>query len=105
MLSDWPCFPNIARRQSPIDGYDWTHLAALLLVVGSALAAAYTAWRASAKLREVEDEKEGGHDDLAEIGHGRTRFVALWATWLGVSFAVVSLLTLVAFLMVPRCLG
>lgn len=105
VLTSWPCFPSEERRAIPITGYGWTGWAAVLILAGCSVLAAlsgYLSWR---KLQEVRDEKEGGHGTLAEIGHGRTRFIALWGTLLGVSFAAATLVTLVAFAMVPRCVG
>ena len=105
MMTSWPCFPDMDRRSSPVPGYEWAPIGALIVLVSCALAASaagYASWR---KFAEVRDEREGGHDELAEIGHGRTRFVALWGVYLGVGFALASLVTLVAFALVPQCLG
>lgn len=105
ILTSWPCFPTLKRLDEPLAGYDWTRTAAIVvLLVCAALAAAsgVAAWH---KLQSVMGEREGGHADLIEIGHGRTRFVALWGTILGVGFTVATLVTLVAFILVPRCLG
>ena len=56
-------------------------------------------------LRLVHDEGEGSHEDLLEIGHGRTRFIVLWAAYLGAGSAVATLATLAGFALVPRCLS
>ena len=105
MLVSWPCFPSGDKLAAPLAGYGWTGSAALIalfLAVVVAAAAGYTSW---GKLREVRDEKEGGHADLMDVGHGRTRFVALWGAFLGGGFAVTTLVTLLGFVLVPRCLG
>ena len=105
MMTSWPCFPGMERRRVPLAGYGWTRAGAVVLLVLCAAVACAAGFAALAKLREVRDELEGDHAALAEIGHGRTRFVALWAACLGLGFALTTLLTLVAFIMVPRCLG
>jgi len=105
MMTSWPCFPDSDRRAAPIAGYEWTWTAAIVLLVLCAVAACTTGVLAWRKFREVRGEREGGHEDLLEIGHGRTRFVALWAAYLGLGFAFATLLTLIAFALVPPCLG
>jgi len=105
MLLSWPCFPDMARLAHPIAGYGWTRLAALLILLGCALLAAVSGFVAWRKLREVRDEREGDEGDLIHIGHGRTRFTALWGMILGWGFAVATLATLAGFALVPRCAG
>ena len=80
----------------------WGALAVLLLCALVALAAGLLSWR---KLREVKDEHPSDGRHLVEAGHGRTRFVALWGVILGLGFTVATLVTLVAFALVPRCAG
>ncbi len=105
MLASWPCFAGMERLVAPLPGYHWTRGAAvalmLLATITSALAGAL-AWRT---FDAVCDESVGDTDMFAAIGRGRTRFVALWGVILGVSFAIVSPLTLLAFVLVPRCAG
>ncbi|QDZ06875.1 hypothetical protein FPZ24_04765 [Sphingomonas panacisoli] len=104
-MTSWPCFPSAIRRTAPLAGYDWARTGAVILLAVCAVLAAIagaTAWR---HFRRVRDEASGGHDALAEIGHGRTRFVALWGAYLGAGFALATLVTLAGFLLVPQCLG
>ena len=105
MLTSWPCFPGMERLGSPLKGYEWTRPAALLILLLCALLATVSGIVGFRKLQAVKEEREGGHHELIEVGHGRTRFVALWGTILGFSFTVATLVTLVAFTMVPRCAG
>lgn len=105
MLLSWPCYPGDIRLVEPLAGYGWTRLAALLVLLACALLAAASgafAWR---KYQEVREEREGGHADLIHIGHGRTRFIALWGAILGVGFTLTTLATLAGFALVPRCIG
>jgi len=104
-MTSWPCYPDMDRRTAPIAGYEWTWGAAITVLVLCAIAACAAGLFAWRKFREVREEREGGHEKLLEIGHGRTRFVSLWGAYLGLGFAIATLLTLVAFLLVPPCLG
>jgi hypothetical protein len=102
-LLSWPCFPFDLRLDQPLPGYEGTRTVALILLLACAAlatASGVSAWR---KLRSVLDEKEGGHRHLIHIGHGRTRFVALWGVILGFGFALATLPTLAGFALVPRC--
>jgi len=104
-LLGWPCFPMMDRYALPLPNYGWTRggaIALLVLCLGVAIAAGLVSL---IKLAEVRHEKEGDHADLIEIGHGRTRFLALWGVVLSFGFAVAMLLTIVPFLAVPRCAG
>jgi hypothetical protein len=104
-LANWPCYPADTRLMLPAEGYGWTRGAALLLLglcVVAAAIAALASWRL---LQRVSDAREGGHAEPAEVGHGRTRFIALWGVCLGVGFAIATLLTFVGFALVPRCAG
>jgi hypothetical protein len=104
-MTGWPCFPMTDRLGEPMAGYGWTRIGALVLLLVCALIALAAGLVSLAKLREVRGEKGGGHAELLEIGHGRTRFVAIWGVILGLGFALATLATLVAFAMVPRCAG
>lgn len=104
-LIDWPCYPMMDRYAAPMPNYDWTRLASVAITVLCAAVALVAGAVSLAKLREVREESAGGHAELIEVGRGRTRFTALWGVVLGFGFALASVLTLVAFLMVPRCAG
>lgn len=104
-LLGWACFPTTDRFLTPVVHYGWTRGAAvglLFVCLGVSLASGFIALSA---FREVRDEKAGGKSELVEIGHGRTRFTALWGAVLGFSFAVAIAATAVPFLMVAQCAG
>jgi uncharacterized membrane protein YcjF (UPF0283 family) len=104
-LLGWPCFPTKDRFAVPIAHYDWTHAAALVLLLLAFAVAIAAGLLALRKFREVRDEKAGGKDALIEVGHGRTRFTALWGAVLGFSFAAAIAVTGVPLLMVSQCAG
>ena len=104
-LLGWPCFPMRDRSVQPMPNFGWTRPAAIVLLILAMLVALAAGLVSLAKLREVQDEKEGSHSDLIEIGHGRTRFTAMWGVILGFAFAIAILLTAIPFLTVSRCAG
>lgn len=105
VLLGWPCFPMMDRLAQPMLHYGWTRPAAVALLAIAMVVAVVAGVVSLRKLHEVSDEKEGGHRELIEVGHGRTRFTAMWGVVLSFSFAVAILLTAVPFLLVPRCVG
>jgi len=68
-----------------------------LAVTLVALLVAMRDWRAT------RDEHGGGSENLIEVGHGRTRFLALWGMNLGAGFALILVANLVALLGMPSC--
>lgn len=104
-LASWPCFPADQRMSSPLAGYAWSMSAMVGTLIGGvliALAALWVSWRA---LQRTREEGPGDHHHLMEVGAGRTRFLALWGVVLGGGFAVATLVTAVAFIVLPRCAG
>lgn len=104
-LVGWSCFPTTDHFAMPVAHYAWTRSAAILLTVACLAVALVAGSVALAKFRQVRDEKRGGKAELIEVGHGRTRFTALWGVMLGFSFAVAIAATAVPFLMVQQCAG
>ncbi len=104
-LAGWPCFPMTDRLSAPMAGYGWTWMGSLIVLVLCLAVALASGFISLAKLREVAGEKEGGHAELIEVGHGRTRFTAMWGVVLSFGFALASLLTFAGLFMVPRCAG
>jgi hypothetical protein len=104
-LLGWPCYPMMDRYAQPMPNYGWTRAGAGGLLAICLMVALAAGLVSLAKLREVKDEKAGDHTDLIEVGHGRTRFTAMWGVILGFGFAIASILTIVPFLTVSRCVG
>jgi hypothetical protein len=91
-LASWPCFPQDHRMQLPMDGYAWSLPTMVMIMICGvliALAALWVSWR---NLQKSPTE-------------GRSRFLALWGVMLGGGFALASLVTGVAFALLPRCAG
>jgi hypothetical protein len=83
---------------------DWTQ-AAMLTVATAAIAvsllAALVSWRA---LQRTKTETPGDPRHLTEVRSGRDRFLALWGTVLGSSFAVAAAMTSFGVVILPRCI-
>jgi hypothetical protein len=98
-----PCFPGPERNiELPADAA-WTWPAALgvyALCLIIALAALATALRLFRRTRDEDAEHQA---EMQEAGAGRTRFLAYWGILLGIGFAVVIFVNLLALVMVPPC--
>jgi hypothetical protein len=104
-LASWPCFPADQRRSSPLEGYAWSTSAMIGALIGAVLVALAALWVSWHSLQRTREEGAGDHRHLMEVGAGRTRFLALWGVLLGGGFAIATLVTAVAFIVLPRCAG
>lgn len=104
-LASWPCFPGDQRMQLPLDGYAWTWPTLVAVMFAGALIALAALWVSWSNLQKTREEHSGGHGHLMDTGSGRTRFLALWGIAFGAGFAVASLVTGIAFIVLPRCAG
>jgi hypothetical protein len=102
MLTSWPCFPSMERLPEPIGGYEWTRVAAVLLLALCAVVAIAAGLLGLVTYRRVNHVEARCPEDPA---WGRTCFLALWGTITGIGFAIATLVTLVAFIGLPRCAG
>jgi hypothetical protein len=104
-LASWPCFPKNHRMVAPLPDYDWTFPAmiiGLLVGVAIALAAFFVSW---SLFRRARSTSGGSHSIEIENRTHRTRFLALWGMLLGAGFALTTIMTAVAFAVLPRCAG
>ena len=102
-LASWPCFPGATPVLVPAPAYQWTFvamIASLAAGVVIALTALLFSWRA---LASTKKESAGGHSHLMDVGVGRTRFMALWGVFLSGGFALATMSTAIAFMVLPRC--
>ena len=103
MLASGPCFPHDTRRPLPLEGFDWTWpalVAFLVFGVLVALAACLVSWRLLSRTQHTSPERHP-----LEAGLRRTQFLALWGMVYGAGFAVATLVTAVAYIVLPRCAG
>jgi hypothetical protein len=104
-LASWPCFPKDHRLVAPLARYAWTlpvMVLALVAGVAIALAALFVSWRAFNRARH---SNSGDHRHPIESAAGRERFLAIWGMLLGGGFALTTVITAYAFVVLPRCAG
>ncbi|MBV8404319.1 MAG: hypothetical protein JO203_08995 [Gammaproteobacteria bacterium] len=104
-LASEPCFPGSHRYATPLPGLRWTWPALIALLVLCALVA-FAAFAVSWRMYRVTRAEEAGRRaGLLDEGVGRTRFMALWGLLYGAGFCVATLLSLAAYIALPRCAG
>ncbi|GLI94504.1 hypothetical protein [Methylocystis echinoides] len=97
------CFPREAPKGAPGPGWEWLE-PGLLTINLTALAVAFAATLVAAAMwRRTSEEAHGGHDRLIDVGHGRTRFFAIWGVWSGVWFIIQILFGTIAAIGAPGC--
>ncbi|MBW0004466.1 MAG: hypothetical protein JO216_13355 [Hyphomicrobiales bacterium] len=102
-FSSHACYPDGAPLRIPEAGAGWLWSLLLLtdvagMVIG--LAGALVAWR-NWKLTSQELAETG--PPLAEIGEGRTRFLAMWGVLIGIGFSAATLFDFVGLWVLPIC--
>ncbi len=103
ILASGPCFPHDMRRQIPLAGFDWTWPALVAILVCGvlvALAAGLVSWRLLSQTQRKSPDRQPLEADIR-----RTHFLALWGTVYGAGFALATLITAVAYSVLPRCAG
>lgn len=100
-LMSWPCYPYDQRLAAPLDGFHWTRGIALILLLACAGLAATAGYVSGSTLAEIRARGDGAPDP----GRGRALFTVQWGLLLGIGFSIATLVTVVAFALVPRCAG
>lgn len=103
ILASGPCFPHDTRRPIPLEGFDWTWPALVAILVFGVLVAV-AACLVSRRLLSQTQHKSPDRQPL-EADIRRTHFLALWGMVYGAGFAVATLITAVAYIVLPRCAG
>jgi hypothetical protein len=104
-LASWSCFPKDQRGITPIEGIGWSW-PAMLAVWAAAMLVALLALLASWRLlRDTKEARERDYYHVIEDGDGRLAFLSLWGLLLSGGALLTLSLTVVAFVVLPRCGG
>ncbi|HEY4212599.1 MAG TPA: hypothetical protein VGM84_14055 [Steroidobacteraceae bacterium] len=96
---------GFALSSSPSCGYAAAGAVAELLSLAALILAIAALVGSGRILMRTRDEGPGGHSHLLEAGAGRTRFLGMWGLVLGAAFAVATIFSVPAYLILPRCAG
>jgi hypothetical protein len=92
---------NTLQAASPSFGWVWPSL--LVADIAALLLAATTAWISYSAWRRVRREVRGHAEHLAEIGEGRTRFLAFWGMLIALLAAVAIVFSFVVDIGLSLC--
>lgn len=99
LLASSGCYRGSQRYLQSPDAWTWPALIALL--IGCTLIALAAALVSRRRFRRLPAETAA--TTPATGGGGGERYMALWGMVLGIGFCVATLLTVIAYLTVPRC--
>lgn len=98
--SSYACFPGGSPGSASGTGV-WTALLIVELVaLIVAVAGAAVAWRSWNITRH---ETSGHAQEMVDVGHGRTRFLAMWGLLISIGFSLAIVFSLAGLFMVPLC--
>lgn len=104
-LASEACYPGRERRIALPAPLTWTR-AAIALVMLTACVIALLALASSVRsYRRSSSEMQRNPAKAVRIAAGRTCFLALWGIIFGAGFAAASVITFVAYFVLPRCAG
>ncbi|ODR93391.1 hypothetical protein AUC71_05245 [Methyloceanibacter marginalis] len=99
--SSYVCFPGDVPHTGVGEDRVWMILLMVELVaLAVAIAGAAVAERSWNTTRH---ETSGHAQAMVDVGHGRTRFLAMWGLMLSIGFALAIVFSLVGLFMVPLC--
>ena len=104
-LASESCYPGTERRLALPAHFGWTRGAIAALMIAAcivSLAALSSSWAA---YRRSSEEMLRSPAEAARIGADRACFLALWGIVFGAGFAVASVITFLAYFVLPRCAG
>lgn len=104
-LASQACYPGSERRSTLPPHLAWTRPAIAILVVGACLVSLLAFARSLRSYRRSADEMRRNAVEIIHGGAQRTCFLALWGTVFGAGAAVGSILTLLAYFVLPQCAG
>ena len=102
-VSSQACYPDGTPLNVPTSGAAWLWSLLLILdLVGiiTGIAGALLAWR---NYGHTSQELAETGVPLAEIGEGRTRFLAMWGVLIGIGFSAATLFDFVGLWVLPIC--
>jgi hypothetical protein len=100
-LTSLACFP----RYAPLEGTKVPGMSVIVLI-GSLLALALAAvalWAAITSWRRTRGEGGGGRDGAADVGEGRTRFLALCGLIISALFSAAIVWEAIVAIFLPHC--
>jgi hypothetical protein len=104
-LASEPCFPGAERRVALPAHLMWTRGAIALAMIAACVIALLACASSVRSYRRSSLEMQRDVRHVVRVGAERTCFLALWGVIFSAGFALASVLTFLAYFMLPRCAG
>jgi len=105
MLASEPCFPGYERRLSLPAHLAWTRGAIAVLMILAGIVAVLGLIRSWQAHRRSQQALQGDPHAVLRVGADRACFLALWGVLFNAGFAFASVMTFIAYFVLPRCDG
>jgi hypothetical protein len=104
-LASEACYPGAERRLTLPSHLGWTRAAIVAVMIAACVVSLLALSSSLAAYRRSSSEMRRGAEQAIRIGADRTCFLALWGIIFSAGFAVASVITFVAYFVLPRCAG
>lgn len=75
-FSSHNCYPGSLPRTTVLEGHEWTLPVSIAINIAAIILSIAAGWVAFQSWHATRSEAEGGHDQLVQLGQGRSRFLA-----------------------------
>lgn len=104
-LSSETCYPGYERRLTVPAHLLWTRAAIAVVMIAACIGALLALASSVRTYRRSSGEMRRSAAEVIRLGADRSCFLALWGIIFGSGFAVASVLTFLAYFVLPRCAG
>lgn len=104
-LASESCYPGGAPRLALPAHLGWTRAALAAVMIGACVISLLALSSSLGAYRRSSEEMRRSSEEIVGLGADRTCFLSLWGIIFGAGFAVASVLTFVAYFVLPRCAG
>jgi hypothetical protein len=104
-LASQACYPGSERRLTLPAHLGWTRAAIAIVMIAACLVSLLALASSLRSYRRSADEMRGDTTKVTHGGAQRTCFLSLWGIIFGAGAAIGSVLTLLAYFVLPQCAG
>jgi hypothetical protein len=97
------CYPGNQPLWNGEPGFRFAWWVSLLFYFVTLAVCASAGWVSYTSWRETRPEAEGGTNEVMELGHGRTRYLAMIGIWFSALFFTATLFAIVIYAIEPLC--
>lgn len=104
-LASEACYPGHLRRTALPASLAWTRAAIAAVMLGACVIALLALVSSVRSYRRSSSDMRREPADVMRVSADRTCFLSLWGMIFGAGFAAASVITFIAYFVLPRCAG